>query len=578
MRHALRTVVALCVLALSAGCATQNTPAGELAETSSSANEVYVAFAGGGWRAHTAHAAWTIGLLDNDPAKAQLSLNQAFANVSMIASNSGGSWYNTMLSYSPDFRNKIQATNAATAYLADANGYFQLEKNKIQGLPKPTECSIWEAWPPVYFTCILGEGVGAPLDWRAIVDGIVFYPFAMSTKLENTTLGGGGQDWSSQKSLLLAATMLTQKPVLAGSLAGDKYYYSSSGLGALNVIPVTFSSTPPAQATPAFFPGLSQPFTLSYTYNGLFSPPVYPVKIEPVGVRSGQIKVISAASGSSAAAAFIASHAIDENNAEFLKDIPLTDWAIAYEGLSLPVYFNMPVRASRNITRWNAPPSSDAKTNAYRQYVQIADGGPLDNSGVIQAVSYHQQKHSTKTPFSIVAFDNVQGTTTPSEGARTGAPVGVDIAALFGFGFTDLGNGKEGFCTDGSTTSNGFCITVVDKNVSPAVSPQIFDRNNIFVSASWAYSVPQKGLLIYTKYDVTTVDSALMGVMSGWTGTLHAFTALWPDADTAPWETSAHGKLGDISWAAYAEMFNAIQTGVKQHGGLKHLRSAFGLP
>ncbi len=193
-------------------------------------------------------------------------------------------------------------------------------------------------------------------------------------------------------------------------------------------------------------------------------------------------------------------------------------------------------------------------------------------------VSFHQKIRRSSAPFSIVAFDNVQETHTPSRGGKTYSPVGVDIAALFGAGLTDLGQGKKGFCTAATSSSDGFCITVVDPNAKPPLSLQVFDPAGIAVDATWTYPVNSDHRLIYTRYAVTTVDSPLMGVKAGWTGTLHAFTCQWKNASTAPWTTSPGGKLGDKDWDAYAHMFDAIQTGLKMNGGLKHLRAALGLP
>ena len=62
----------------------------------SPAPDTYVAISGGGWRAHTAQAAWTMGLLEGyragstDPAS--VDLGTVFQDVTGIASNSGGSW------------------------------------------------------------------------------------------------------------------------------------------------------------------------------------------------------------------------------------------------------------------------------------------------------------------------------------------------------------------------------------------------------------------------------------------------------------------------------------------------------
>ena len=60
---------------------------------------VHVAFAGGGWRAHTGHAGWTMSLLEDGA----YTLDQVFGNVQTLSSNSGGTWFMNMLAYSAAF-------------------------------------------------------------------------------------------------------------------------------------------------------------------------------------------------------------------------------------------------------------------------------------------------------------------------------------------------------------------------------------------------------------------------------------------------------------------------------------------
>lgn len=83
--------------------------------------------------------------------------------------------------------------------------------------------------------------------------------------------------------------------------------------------------------------------------------------------------------------------------------------------------------------------------------------------------------------------------------------------------------------------------------------------------------------LIYTRYNVTTVDNANFGITAGSSGTLHAFTAAWSDADTAP-----QNKALDKDFKAYAEMLSFINQGLqikdKQgNSGIGFLRQAFGI-
>ncbi len=56
---------------------------------------VHTAFSGGGWRAHTAQAAWMMGMLD----AGDMDLDALTQSVGSMASNSGGTWFLTQLAY-----------------------------------------------------------------------------------------------------------------------------------------------------------------------------------------------------------------------------------------------------------------------------------------------------------------------------------------------------------------------------------------------------------------------------------------------------------------------------------------------
>src|SRR5690349_19136524 len=83
--HAVKFIFWMCslllVLGLGNGChkAETNTPN---PTATAPPPKVHVAMSGGGWRAHTAHAGWTISLLKNGGRN----LQDAFANVSTISS------------------------------------------------------------------------------------------------------------------------------------------------------------------------------------------------------------------------------------------------------------------------------------------------------------------------------------------------------------------------------------------------------------------------------------------------------------------------------------------------------------
>lgn len=80
--------------------------------TTAAPPKVHVAMSGGGWRAHTAHAGWTIPLLKNGGR----TLQDAFKNVSTISSDSGRTGLVRCLMFNTRFDAAIQAPNAISTW------------------------------------------------------------------------------------------------------------------------------------------------------------------------------------------------------------------------------------------------------------------------------------------------------------------------------------------------------------------------------------------------------------------------------------------------------------------------------
>ncbi len=195
--------------------------------------------------------------------------------------------------------------------------------------------------------------------------------------------------------------------------------------------------------------------------------------------------------------------------------------------------------------------------NASKKAVRLADGGPVDNSGVAQLVSFLQQNQKA-TGFNIVAFDNVQAGYTPKGGK--GAEVGTDFAYLFGKGLPR----PKIFCIE------SYCVTTPDL--------KIFDYNSLKTTKStWSQKADTGSTMkqvIYTQYQVTTVDNPVFGITKSSTGRLHAFSCIYPSAETVPMN-----KGRDEAFFAYDDMLNFINNSLNENGqeGLKHLQAALQL-
>jgi len=517
-------------------------------------NQVHIAFAGGGWRAHTAHTGWTLSLLDGG----NKTLDDVFTNVGTISSNSGGSWFSAMLTYSNSFVSAIEAQNAINTW--SSTGWL----GQQQALFDAASCHDLSGYA---FTACVFAMYGSATHWDSVVENIVFkdYPLGM-----NMTLNGTRQSWATDKSILFASTMLTSNVVLneEGITEGyDKGYYqaclspatpildgysgASCSDGTVNeVTPVTFSSIPSSSGftAPPFLPAAGtganpSVFNLGYSQNALVDPTTATTTLQNP-IATDQVPVVLAAASSSAAAGFAASEAVSG------------DWQLSYTAEDTALSFQL-VNSKAEFIDASGLSIQDL---ADQKVVRLADGGPADNSGVAQLVSFLQLNNEADG-FNIVAFDNVQDLYITGGAA---ADVGPDIAYLFGKGLCD---GTK-FCS--GVGCNGTCINVPEL--------QVFDQSSLLnTPVTWSASTgapPLVQKLIYTKYAVTTVDNSTFGTTKGSTGTLHSFTCVWSTADTEP-----QNKTQDGDFKAYAAMLSFINSGLQEKNGegLKYLKDALGL-
>lgn len=540
-------------ICLSASCGSDGGSGGgdkaTVIETETPATPVHVAFAGGGWRAHTAHAGWTMSLLEDGA----YTLDQAFENVQTLSSNSGGTWFLSMLSYSEAFRSSIEAQGAFANFISP-QGYLGQERALFgdfqETLVESNWCPFSESEPLFYFYCRLASLAGdGALAWTDIVNNVVFQPFGMNKAFEKspTLLSDPRQSWASDKSLLIAATLLTDHVVLTESdYLLDKLYYdatlSSGGPEQVNVSPVTFASVQSGKTPP---PVLSAG-AFDVTYKDADLGDSAAAEFINNSLTSDNVPVLLATAASSAAVGALASYSVLlANGYDHLT------WDLAYElsDLAVPVKLLAPIEAGTTLPL-------TVHELASSNFARLADGGYLDNSGVAQLVSF-LQTNDEATDFQIVAFDNEQSFyASPTEVLASGAQVGPDIAVLFGAGATNQ------VCA--GTGSDAFCVEVPEQ--------QIFSPGPLATTpATWTWSSEGTAgpTLSYTQYRVTTIDNPTYGLTKGSQGVLHVFTCIWPTADTAPWN-------GASDFDAYEAMLAAIHAGLQANGneGLDHLRLA----
>jgi len=514
--------------------------------------KVHVAFAGGGWRAHTGHSGWIISLLNKTR-----KLKDAFANVGTISSNSGGSWFSTMLMYSGKFVSEIQDANAHNNW--GSSGWLGMQKYYFDQSGCTNTISDY-----LYQECVFDTYTGKDLDggiyWKKVVDSLIFRDYPLDT----LSLRGPRQSWATDKSLLLAGSLLTNAVVLNKDGSDHRYYQtclapaspvlsgdsgSSCSTGKpFDVSPVTFSSLPHGSGLtrPSFIAELGKPahsgtLKVGYTEDFVFTtPPQDSAKIM-LPLVNNTVPVMTAAAASSAALGFGASEGITDL---FDLSYMLEDDAVSFE------------LANNEVSYLEVPNSMSVSTLATNKVVRIADGGPVDNSGVIQLVRFLQNNYPLTDSLNIVAFDNVETAFTPGPKAAT---LGEDLSSLFGH--------RVSYCFTINIPIYGadtYCIT--------APSVKIFKSKAMTdTQVTWQSPIGADGTqVIYTKYTIETEENTVLGIKGKQSGTLHAFTCVNPNADIAPVQ-------GDKDFSTYDKMLKYIYSEMSSGTGLKHLENAFGL-
>lgn len=546
-------------------------------------NDIHVAFAGGGWLAHTGHSAWVMSLLESNKSKCALEkesgnpvcLDQAFKSVKTISSNSGGSWFSTMLIYNSDFVNQITGRNATINWGSTST------KNPNQGWLGKQEnyftkhhflCSCLEQ--TFYFDCILA--LDASISWSNLIEEIVYKGYHLQ---EKTQLGSGShQNWASDINLLMGASLLTNSVVLTKNLYFDKLYYQvcpepyTIKTSQLNggghcikpdgtrsampdVLPVTFTSIGQKSNITKKLPLVHYNFTnsssgastiKSYTlgYAREFDLSTYRTEsFDSQRVKADQISVIKASTASSAAAGFAASYPV-------LEDTCATAWMCSYLGRKMAPSFA--ISENTDLLKYRSDRSVDKgtlETLSNKRVLKIAGGGAIDNSAIAQLVSF-LQLNDKDDDFTIVSFDNVSAKDTLYDRNYSSS----DISRLF--------NNKDrlSFQSISIRTPNS----------------QIFDsvkRPNI----KYTWKINQEDALHYYKYNVTTVTNHNLTVNKGSKGTLHVFASQFKCASIEPQNSD--------DFVCYNRMIQGFQTilsrkpdvGKTKKTGLQLLQEAFGL-
>ena len=355
-----------------------------------------MAFAGGGFRAHSSHAGVLAGLMGKNA-----NFQTFFTNVGHFCSNSGGSWFCGQLFHSATFKNLIdEIANAPTYTKAGKlynDNYIDPIKKSFNNLPNvdisgiPPLTNFADLWAELKF--VLSKN----LSWSEFVKTFMT---ASTPDLDlNATLQHSQMPlWASGKTWSLMGGICTSMlrnsisyPIIIGKNSDGTVVFgvgrTSEGIDTPMFSPLAFHSTLSPKVENSPYPSCSKQtnsITIDYKLETTDSSRVIPGEKEGDLVSfankdSNKVRILDALSTSSSAAAVLSiSNGKPTNKQWITKIAQLT----AHANVQDTDYISSFTNADKLLKN-----GSTDEVLAKAQVAVLADGGSVDGTGVAQLVA-----------------------------------------------------------------------------------------------------------------------------------------------------------------------------------------------
>ena len=575
-----------------------------------------VSFSGGGHNSHSLLAGLFAGALDRlERLGSRNGMVDLMGRVNGLSALSGGSWFLAGLAYSQKFNNQFDSISDRDNYTT--TGYIGALKqvvDRVNGvnisIPSEllTNINNWRAGIisllnellpeesqrlmdqtgrnldaltaevqagvdsflkqlEFFFKMLKTVGADSNLDWRRVVDTLVYEPLGMKSELAGKTLSGSRLAWAADKDLVIAAALTTRDAVLDTQQIGSTptfnriFAHASPDplirlagveIGRSHLRPLSLRSLVRPGASPrgsADAPGGA--ISIHYSNDSIHLPPALgpdPLAARTVAVGSSfsadALSVIDATVASSSALALAAQPEAFREVALVARMISLFTRNRVDDLLTLllpleknlaQTFRDLAPRASLKDNTFQLPatPTFSDISQRYSQAIEnrelrIADGGYVENSSATSMLRHIQQNVSASDPFELTLFINSDGAANAAgsiqmqtaSGGLTSYKVVEDLAKLFGRtgAFFDLlqENSAPGSLADGP-------FPVLSNR---AASAQLFSPNAWFSETGPEWQFASGDLSIkYYDLNVTTVDNPQLGVVGGQRGRLRVFAS-----------------------------------------------------
>lgn len=572
-----------------------------------------VSFSGGGWSTHTASSAWLSGLLaaGQQGLVPTASLQSIFRHQELIGGISGGSWFVTMLAYSPTFAAALDAAPTVDDWFGP-DGYMGTQTQAFEALrPKAKTnleallqyfCPLWESAatcklisaaivellfeydqglfaPGLIFLASLWEGDFAEgPTWEAAVQIVYDYADELPRFRSTAFQGGARAPFMGEQDVVIAGAMGTSIEVL--NAAGSVNFFQSNNLSVFpgsSEQPPVVGPIPVAFVDPGFPDGTTELRTLDFLPSGakelLYQSDSTGEEIRktlPGRVNRDQVSIFDVGMVSSAAAAAASSEALvleaiknliglvmlQTNLASRVTDAQALGQTIA-SGFSVfmrRAAIGARVDAEDRLVVGDLDPAADIAQLSEERALGLYDGGYVDNLAAAYVLKQIQLAHNPDG-FVLTLFQNGGDMGDAKETAKMLAQIGDQRGAVLPLS-SDVLNlfGRPDYLNPGTTVP----LSMFGLEIKTS-SPAIFDAHAWLNAAPvWVYQPNEDFRLSYYRLAVETIDNPHFQIEGGHHGTLHLFTN--QDA-----KTSAAPFTAEIS-AEYLNLFATTRAAVLGEG------------
>jgi len=554
-----------------------------------------VGFSGGGWSTHTASSGWLSGLLaaGQQGLVPSSSLHSIFANQDLLAGNSGGSWFLTMLAYSPAFVSSLDAAPDVGEWFGD-DGYMGAQVKRFEALsPKartnliqllqaqcPASVPAWFcedlsiAIVDVIFEYLifeLDDGIWAPglvflaslwdgdlnqgPTWEEAVQ-IVFDWQGLNDEFRGTKFQHPGRAPSlDDQEIVVAGALGTSMEVL--NAAGSEHLWLDTNTLSVDPgnaeqppiegpIPIVFVDPGELVETPSpFVAHLLPSGPKALRYHSDLSGTELSTQL-PAEVNLDEISIFDVAMVSSAAAAAMASETLTLEVIRQIIEQATTRLNSTPEGLDsqqvgtslfagLSVFMKRAaigatVDQDNRLRIGDIDPQADIWQLSEQRALRLYDGGYVDNLAAAYVLKQIQVAHNPDD-FVLTLFANSGGMGEAEATAEMLAQIGDARGEVLPLP-SDLLNlfGRPDYLNPGTTAP----LSMFGVNLTTS-SPAVFDaRAWKDVAPNWLYQPNDDFRLSYYRLEVETIENPHFQIDGGHQGVLHVFINQDANTSAAP--------------------------------------------